>query len=80
MNSHVRSLAERAGFHFDEYNEPTQRKVESLVHMVVEDCIARVQGLKIAGVQDETDRYHLWNHALGHATLEIEDGFLKPDE
>lgn len=38
MNVNVKDLAEAAGFHFDEHNEATQRKVELLVEMVARRC------------------------------------------
>ena len=38
MNERIRELAEQAGFHFDEYNEVTQRKVELLAELIVREC------------------------------------------
>ncbi len=38
MNVNAKQLAEAAGFHFDEHNEATQRKVELLVEMVARRC------------------------------------------
>lgn len=38
MNVNTKHLAEAAGFHFDEHNGATQRKVELLVELVVKRC------------------------------------------
>lgn len=38
MNVNTKELANQAGFHFDEYNEATARKVELLVELVVKRC------------------------------------------
>lgn len=37
MNERIKELAEKAGFHFDEHNEPTQRKVELLVELLTRE-------------------------------------------
>ena len=38
MNTVIKELAVQAGFYFDEYNEPTQRKVELLCELVAQHC------------------------------------------
>ncbi len=38
MNARIRELAEQAGFHFDEYNQPTQRKAEVFAELIVREC------------------------------------------
>ena len=38
MNQRIEKLAEQAGFHFDEYNEPTARKTEKFAELIVEEC------------------------------------------
>lgn len=40
MNNKMKKLAESVGFVFDEYNEPTQRKLEALLALVNADCVA----------------------------------------
>ena len=39
MNERIRELAEQAGFHFDEYNEPTQRKAEKFAELIVKEML-----------------------------------------
>lgn len=39
MNKRILELANQAGFYFDEYNEPTQRKVELFAELIVSECI-----------------------------------------
>ena len=38
MNERLKTLAESAGFYFDDYNEATQRKVEVLAELIVTEC------------------------------------------
>ena len=39
MNKRIEKLAEQAGFHFDEYNEPTARKTEKFAELIIEECV-----------------------------------------
>jgi hypothetical protein len=39
MNKRIKEHGEKAGFVFDEYNFATQRKVELLAELIVEDCL-----------------------------------------
>ena len=45
MNKRIEELANKAGFHFDEYNEVTQRKVELLAELFVRECIDTINGV-----------------------------------
>lgn len=38
MNERMKELAAQAGFHFDEYTESTQRKVDLLTELIVREC------------------------------------------
>jgi hypothetical protein len=40
MNPLIKNLAEQCGFTFNDYNEPTQRKVELLSELIVRECAA----------------------------------------
>ena len=40
MNKQIKLLAEQAGFYFDEYNEPTNRKAEKFAELIVQECMS----------------------------------------
>jgi hypothetical protein len=40
MSERIRELAEQVGFYFDEYNEATNRKVELLAELIINDILA----------------------------------------
>ena len=40
MSERIRKLAEQVGFYFDEYNEATNRKVELLAELIINDVLA----------------------------------------
>lgn len=39
MNERIKELSEMSGFHFDEYNEATARKIAILGTLIVRECI-----------------------------------------
>ena len=43
MNERIRQLAEQAGFYFDEYNEPTNRKADLFAELIVQECLDTIQ-------------------------------------
>lgn len=49
MNKQTKKLAEQAGFHLDEYSEPTQRKVEKLSELIVKDILRVVAAHALNG-------------------------------
>jgi hypothetical protein len=38
MNPRIKKLAEQAGFYFDEYNEPTNRKADLFAELIIREC------------------------------------------
>jgi hypothetical protein len=38
VNERIKELAEQAGFYFDEYNEPTNRKVGLFAELIIREC------------------------------------------
>jgi hypothetical protein len=38
MNERIKQLAEQAGFYFDEYNEPTNRKADLFAELIIKEC------------------------------------------
>jgi len=38
MNERIKQLAEQAGFYFDEYNEPTNRKADLFAELIIREC------------------------------------------
>lgn len=40
MNERIQELAKQAGFHFDEYNEVTRRKVETFAELIAAEAIS----------------------------------------
>ena len=55
MNQRIKLLAEQAGFYFDEYNEPTNRKAGTLAELIVKECIGVVENLS-PGYKDYRDQ------------------------
>ena len=51
MNQRIEKLAEQAGFHFDEYNEPTARKTELFAELIVRECCEVIIAAKPGVVQ-----------------------------
>ena len=45
MNERIRQLAKQAGFHFDEYNEVTNRKAELLAELLIRECITQCENV-----------------------------------
>ena len=39
MNERIQELAKQAGFHFDAYNEVTNRKAELFAELIVKECV-----------------------------------------
>ena len=42
MNKQIKQLAEQAGFYFDEYNEPTNRKADLFAELIVKECMSNL--------------------------------------
>jgi hypothetical protein len=55
MNPRIKQLAEQAGFYFDEYNEPTNRKADLFAKLIIKECIGVVENLS-PGYKDYRDQ------------------------
>ena len=60
MNPRIKQLAEQAGFYFDEYNEPTNRKAGLFAELIVRECLDKI----------ETHRIPVGNSAAGEMACE----------
>ena len=57
MNERIQELAKQAGFHFDAYNEVTNRKAELFAELIVREC---------ADIADKAEPYKSNDSILKH--------------
>lgn len=44
-NERIQELAKQAGFHFDAYNEVTNRKAELFAELIIRECITQCENI-----------------------------------